>query len=78
MNNEATITLSTEQDENLVACVSNFLESHPQWNQDQVISAGISLFLLQNSQDMGFGDRQICSEKYINLLCMENSKYAHN
>ncbi len=44
----ATISLFAEVPETLHESLKNYLETHPDWNQDRVLTAALSLFLLQN------------------------------
>lgn len=43
-----TISILSEIPEDLHESLSNYLETHPDWNCDRVFSAALSLFLLQN------------------------------
>ncbi len=42
------IILSIELEENLYFCLKDFLDSHPDWNQQQVINASLDSFLDHN------------------------------
>ncbi|WP_204141098.1 DUF2811 domain-containing protein [Halomicronema sp. CCY15110] len=44
------ISMLSEIPEDLHDSLSVFLEKHPDWDQDRVFSAAISLFLLQNGK----------------------------
>lgn len=44
----ATISILVEVPEELHESLKGFLESRPDWDQDRVFSAALSLFLLQN------------------------------
>ncbi len=44
------ISMISEIPEDLHDCLAVFLEKHPDWDQDRVFSAAISLFLLQNGR----------------------------
>ncbi len=44
----ATISILAEIPEELHESLKNYLETHPEWDQDRVFSAALSLFLLQN------------------------------
>ncbi|HEY9888960.1 MAG TPA: DUF2811 domain-containing protein [Candidatus Obscuribacterales bacterium] len=44
------ISMLSEIPEDLHHSLSDFLESHPSWDQDRVFAAAISLFLLQNGR----------------------------
>jgi hypothetical protein len=45
----ATVSILAEIPEELHESLKGYLESHPDWDQDRVFSAALSLFLLQNS-----------------------------
>lgn len=47
-NMNATISILAEIPEELHESLKNYLETHPEWDQDRVFSAALSLFLLQN------------------------------
>ncbi len=42
------VSILAEIPEELHESLKNYLESHPDWDQDRVFSAALSLFLLQN------------------------------
>ncbi|MEL6224959.1 MAG: DUF2811 domain-containing protein [Cyanobacteria bacterium J06626_14] len=44
----ATVSILAEIPEDLHESLSHYLETHPDWDQDRVFSAALSLFLLQN------------------------------
>lgn len=44
------VTMLSEIPEDLHGSLADFLEKHPDWDQDRVFSAAISLFLLQNGR----------------------------
>lgn len=48
MNAQATISTLAEIPEDLHEALKFYLESHPDWDQDRVFVAALSLFLLQN------------------------------
>lgn len=50
----ATVSILTEIPEQLHESLKGYLETHPDWDQDRVFTAALSLFLLQN----GNSDRQ--------------------
>ncbi len=50
----ATVSILTEIPEELHESLKSYLETHPDWDQDRVFAAALSLFLLQN----GNGDRR--------------------
>jgi len=45
----ATVSILAEIPEALHESLKHYLESHPDWDQDRVLCAALSLFLLQNS-----------------------------
>jgi hypothetical protein len=50
----ATVSILTEIPEELHESLKSYLETHPDWDQDRVFTAALSLFLLHT----GNGDRQ--------------------
>jgi Protein of unknown function (DUF2811) len=42
------VSILAEIPEELHETLKNYLEGHPDWDQDRVFSAALSLFLLQN------------------------------
>lgn len=46
----ATISILAEIPEPLHESLETYLEKHPDWDQDRVFSAALSLFLLQNAE----------------------------
>ena len=59
----ATVSLFAEVPETLHESLKNYLETHPDWSQDRVLTAALSLFLLQN----GDSDRQ-AARVYLETL----------
>lgn len=55
-----TISILAEIPEELHETLQNYLGSHPDWDQDRVFAAALSLFLLQN----GGCDRMAPSHSY--------------
>ncbi|MBD2329266.1 DUF2811 domain-containing protein [Alkalinema sp. FACHB-956] len=47
----STISLFAELPEPLHKALAQYVETHPNWDQDRTIVAALSLFLMQNSQD---------------------------
>ncbi|OUC13804.1 MAG: hypothetical protein B0A82_15635 [Alkalinema sp. CACIAM 70d] len=45
------ISLFAELPEPLHQALAQYVEAHPNWDQDRTIAAALSLFLMQNSQD---------------------------
>ncbi|MEM1280418.1 MAG: DUF2811 domain-containing protein [Cyanobacteria bacterium P01_H01_bin.152] len=44
------VSMLSEIPEDLYNSLTVFLENHPDWDQDRVFSAAVSLFLLQNGK----------------------------
>ncbi len=44
------VSIFTEIPESLNESLKTYLDSHPDWNQDRVLTAALSLFLLQNGE----------------------------
>ena len=67
----STVSILADIPEELHFSLKNYLETHPNWDQDRVFAAALSLFLLQNS-----GDRTIeadqshraCAKVYLEAL----------
>lgn len=59
----ATISILAEIPEDLHETLKGYLETHPDWDQDRVFSAALSLFLLQN----GTSDRRT-ARVYLDTL----------
>jgi hypothetical protein len=55
-----TVSILAEIPEELHETFKSYLESHPDWDQDRVFAAALSLFLLQN----GGSDRVSASHSY--------------
>lgn len=72
------ITLSVELNEDIYGCIKNFLTVHREWNLNEAINAGMSLFLLQNYSDIESIDYYKCSRHYLNLICKEEDRSSQN
>ena len=59
----ATVSILAEIPEDLHDSLKGYLETHPNWDQDRVFAAALSLFLLQN----GDNDRR-ASRVYLETL----------
>lgn len=46
----ATVSILAEIPEELHESLKDYLECHPDWDQDRVFAAALSLFLLQNGE----------------------------
>ncbi len=60
---KTTVSILTEIPEELHESLKRYLETHPDWDQDRVFTAALSLFLLQNSN----GDRR-AARVYLETL----------
>jgi hypothetical protein len=49
-----TVSILADLPEDLYAALTDFLESHSNWDHERIFSASLSLFLMQN----GHGDRR--------------------
>jgi predicted TPR repeat methyltransferase len=47
----AMVNILTEIPEELYESLKSYLETHPEWDQDRVFAAALSLFLLQNGEN---------------------------
>jgi hypothetical protein len=45
-----TVPILTEIPETLQESMNNYLQNHPDWDQTRVLTAALSLFLLQNGE----------------------------
>ncbi|OUL36176.1 hypothetical protein BV372_08185 [Nostoc sp. T09] len=59
----ATVSILTEIPEVLHDCLKDYLEQHPDWDENRVLTAAVSLFLLQNAD----GDRRV-AQVYLETL----------
>ena len=50
---QLTVSILAEIPEELHDSLKGFIETHPDWDQDRVYAAALSLFLLQNGQAQG-------------------------
>lgn len=63
----ATVNIFTEIPESLHESLRNYLEKHPDWDENRVLTAALSLFLLQN----GESDRS-AARVYLETLFQNN------
>lgn len=67
-----TVSILAEIPEELHETLKNYLESHPDWDQDRIFAAALSLFLLQNGGNdrLGGGSHSYRStaKVYLNAL----------
>ncbi|BBD63100.1 hypothetical protein NIES2109_59500 (plasmid) [Nostoc sp. HK-01] len=59
----ATVSIFTEIPETLHECLKDYLQQHPEWDENRVLTAAVSLFLLQNAD----GDRRV-AQVYLETL----------
>jgi hypothetical protein len=68
---KAAVSIFAEIPEELHQSLTNYLENHPNWDQDRVFAAALSLFLLQNSPDQDSENSQnyrACARVYLETL----------
>ncbi|MBD2496697.1 DUF2811 domain-containing protein [Nostoc sp. FACHB-280] len=58
-----TVSIFTEIPETLHECLQDYLQQHPGWDENRVLTAAVSLFLLQNAD----GDRRV-AQVYLETL----------
>ena len=63
------VTLSVEIDENVYECMQDFLDANSQWNSETILNASLSLFLMQNYQNIEPEQYQACGQKYLSSIC---------
>ncbi|TAE58352.1 MAG: DUF2811 domain-containing protein [Nostocales cyanobacterium] len=54
---KATVNILTEIPETLHESLKGYLETHPDWDQNRVLTAALSLFLLQNGESDRYAAR---------------------
>lgn len=65
------IPLSAEIPQELHESLQRYLDEHPSWDQNRVLAAALSLFLLQNSQNKVEQSSQTyrsCAQVYLETL----------
>ena len=65
------ISILTEIPEELHQSLKSYLNTHPNWDQDRVFAAALSLFLLQNTDEISTrSDRnyQACARVYLETI----------
>lgn len=66
------ISILTEIPEELHQSLKSYLDTHPNWDQDRVFAAALSLFLLYNSKDenpmRSTTNYQTCARVYLETL----------
>ncbi len=71
----STVSILAEIPEELHLSLKNYLETHPNWDQDRVFAAALSLFLLQNNngQTTEAGENyRACARVYLETLFQSN------
>ncbi|MBD2452384.1 DUF2811 domain-containing protein [Nostoc sp. FACHB-152] len=67
----ATVSILTEIPAPLHECLKDYLQQHPDWDENRVLTAAVSLFLLQNAQGDAcgnpFGQRRV-AQVYLETL----------
>ena len=69
------VSILAEIPEELHLSLKNYLESHPNWDQDRVFAAALSLFLLQNNNGQSTEASQnyrACARVYLETLFQTN------
>ena len=66
-----TVALSVELEEEIYDCLQDFLTSNPSWNQQRVMDASMSLFLIQNHSTIKPQDYRACSQQYLHSICAD-------
>jgi hypothetical protein len=62
--------------EELHESLKNYLETHPNWDQDRVFAAALSLFLLQNSggqTNTASQNYRACARVYLETLFQQSN-----
>ncbi len=66
------VSILAEIPEELHLSLKNYLETHPNWDQDRVFAAALSLFLLQNNGGQTSSDAsqnyRACARVYLETL----------
>jgi len=69
------VSILAEIPEELHLSLKNYLETHPNWDQDRVFAAALSLFLLQNNSGQSPEASQnyrACARVYLETLFQSN------
>ena len=70
-----TVSILAEIPEELHKSLKNYLETHPNWDQDRVFAAALSLFLLQNNKEQASEISQsyrTCARVYLETLFQQS------
>ena len=66
------VSILAEIPEEIHLSLKNYLETHPNWDQDRVFAAALSLFLLQNNGGQTSSDAsqnyRACARVYLETL----------
>ena len=71
----STVSILAEIPEELHLSLKNYLETHPNWDQDRVFAAALSLFLLQNNNGQtteASENYRACARVYLETLFQSN------
>ena len=71
----STVSIMAEIPEELHLSLQSYLETHPNWDQDRVFAAALSLFLLQNNNGQTADASQnyrACARVYLETLFQSN------
>ena len=69
----STVSILAEIPEELHLSLQNYLETHPNWDQDRVFAAALSWFLLQNGQTADASQNyRACARVYLETLFQSN------
>jgi Protein of unknown function (DUF2811) len=69
------VSILAEIPEELHLSLKSYLETHPNWDQDRVFAAALSLFLLQNNHGQNTESSQnyrACARVYLETLFQSN------
>ena len=72
---DSNVSILAEIPEELHLSLKNYLETHPNWDQDRVFAAALSLFLLQNNNGQSTEASQnyrACARVYLETLFQSN------
>jgi len=73
---DANISLLVEIPEALHDSILHFLDTHPNWDQDRMYAAALSLFLLQNSggeSSQASPNYRSCAQVYLETLFQQSA-----
>jgi hypothetical protein len=62
-----TVSIFTEIPSPLHECLKDYLKQHPDWDENRVLTAAVSLFLLQNAEGDACGQRRV-AQVYLESL----------